>query len=198
MMNPSTTTIEPVLAGRVDLQSRVGARAVAGGTLVALALYAVLMEVAGAFGLWSVDIFSTPLMMAVATGLLMWTVVAWVGALFVGAGVAAIIGKPRSLFDGVVTGVVTWASTLIVGGILMAALVMGAVAVGITSAGTVAGLVNEGVLWTFFIGDALALVGAGLGGALGSQWEQLYKKPAERVSHVPAPMVPGSRASAAI
>jgi hypothetical protein len=186
------TPLPEVAGARLDFASRLSARSVIGGVVVTLAVFGVLMTLGGGLGLWSLGRLEATEGPRLGAGLAVWAVVSWVLSALLGGFVAALSARSPLRRDGLLQGLVTWAGACLLGGILACVWFMSAISSGLLSPWLVEGLRGPGVMWAFFIADALAVVAALFGGLLGARLEARRFEP-EATTLRPrrgAPLVP--------
>lgn len=124
--------------------------AIAAGVFVALALQTLLLLMGLALGLSVGD-------RTVSGGYTLWAVLVQLGALAVGAALAARVARADTRLGGMVAGAMTWAVTIVLGGLGGLTLASVAMIPGATSGA-----------WAAFLGILLGLGAAVLGGAFGA------------------------------
>jgi FtsH-binding integral membrane protein len=123
--------------------------AIASGVFIALALQILLLLLGLAFGLSVGD-------RTVEGGFAAWAVIVQLASIAVGAALAARISHADDRMGGAVAGVMTWAVALVLGGALQ-------------SVPTMMRFEGSGA-WAAFLGAALSLGAAIIGGAIGSRY----------------------------
>jgi hypothetical protein len=121
--------------------------AIIAGVVLALAIQVLLLLLGLALALSVGD-------RAIAGGYALWSVLVEMFALAVGSALAAHVAHPGRELGGIVAGVLTWATVLVLGGVL------GRFALVPATTGTTA--------WAGFVGALLGLVAAIFGGVVGS------------------------------
>ncbi|MGE4134052.1 MAG: hypothetical protein AB7F86_20625 [Bdellovibrionales bacterium] len=141
-----------------DFPSRVSARAVLMGTISTFALMMILL-ILGA--VWNPDLLE---LSQTGFGFWIWAFVAWSISLYVSAYVAAAVGRSVTGRDGAYHGFAIWANTCLLGCGFFALVT-----------GRLLGILPEGAssstLFGIFLGDAIAMGAALLGGANGAASE---------------------------
>jgi hypothetical protein len=156
---------------RFGLTSRVSARAVTSGVAITLAVGTMLMLFAGVFGLLPTGNFDAESMRRLGAGFGVWTLVSWILAAFVGAWLAAVIGRSKERRDGLLHGVVTWALTMLAGGLLVWTRLIVALAVGLVTREMLMAMRTNGLYVGLFLAYVLTLVASLAGGAFGARVE---------------------------
>jgi hypothetical protein len=149
---------------------RFSARAVVGGAIVELVGFSLLMMLAGGLGLWRLGILNAAAVSKMNLDLAAWAGMALILAAFVGGYVAAIASRSLTVEDGLLHGLLVWATACLTGAILACTWMMTALATGIANLDAVNAMDNRMML-AFFVADALALGAALLGGRLGARQE---------------------------
>ncbi|MBK8204954.1 MAG: hypothetical protein IPK68_22520 [Bdellovibrionales bacterium] len=142
---------------QVFLTSRLSARAIVAGTLSTFALMILLMILAGGFGLWT---FNFSELSQASTAFWVWAFVAWTISLYISGYVASISSRSITRRDGALHGFITWASACVLGCLFLA-----------VAAGSMLATMTPTMFWGSFLGDAIALGAAVLGGIQGSRGE---------------------------
>ena len=173
---------------RIDLTSRIGARAVTAGVFVTISLETVLMFLAGGLGLWSMGILDAEAVRGLSMAFYVWAAVAWIVSVFAGAFVAATTSRSGLRRDGLLHGLATWAAACLTSGLLLCTWFMAALAVDIASVDAVRAMGGRAMLLGMFVADAAALAAALLGGVLGARSEVRLEA---RVAARPAPAARG-------
>lgn len=128
------------------------------------------MMLAGGLGLWRPGILNAAALSKMSVGLAVWAGIALIFAAFVGGYVAAIASRSLTVEDGLLHGLLTWATACLTGAILACTWMMTALATGIANLDVVNAMDNRMML-AFFIADTLALGAALLGGRSGARQE---------------------------
>jgi hypothetical protein len=146
---------------RIDLHSRISIRAIGAGVVVTYSTMLLLEALAGGFNLWRFDISELP---RLSGGFWLFATVAWVVSSFLGAYVSSMVGRSVHSRDGLLHGVITWASAAIL-----------AYALTVLSLGNLwaenFGDTAPAYLFAIFFGDLFALGAALLGGRQGAAAE---------------------------
>lgn len=142
---------------QVFLTSRLSARAIIAGTLSTFALMILLMILAGGFGLWT---FNLSELSQASTAFWIWSFAAWTISLYISGFVASISSRSITRRDGALHGFVTWTSACVLGCLFLA-----------VAAGGMLSTMTIPQFWGSFVGDAIALSAAVLGGIQGSKRE---------------------------
>ncbi|HTR49990.1 MAG TPA: hypothetical protein VMJ10_04725 [Kofleriaceae bacterium] len=146
---------------------RISIRAVAAGALVGLALLALLMALARSFGSW-LGFAERQL----GAGFAVYGIAAWIVSALAGSYMAAVVSRSADRRDGIVHGIVTWA-TAVLGATIAARLwIVLALAVKLVDVETIQTFNAPRVMLAFFLADALALIAAIVGGIAGSRAER--------------------------
>ncbi|MBI4509872.1 MAG: hypothetical protein HY698_09565 [Deltaproteobacteria bacterium] len=175
----------PAEAGRIDFASRLSARAITAGVLVALTTLGVLMVLGGGFGAWSIGILDAEAVRALGAWFAFWSILAWGLSLFLGSLVSAIACRSGERRDGLLQGITTWAASSVAVTLIACTWLMAALAVGTATPGAVEEMGGRATFWACFIGDVVGLVGALLGGVVGARYEARTVGPVQ--APVPAP-----------
>jgi hypothetical protein len=128
------------------------------------------MMLAGGLGLWRLGIFNAAALSKMNLGLAVWAGIALILAAFVGGYIAAIASRSLTVEDGLLHGLLAWATACFTAAILACTWMMTALATGIASLDVVNAMDNRMML-AFFVADALALGAALLGGRFGARQE---------------------------
>ncbi len=168
---------------------RFSARAVVGGAIVELVGLSLLMMLAGGVGLWRLGILNAAALSAAGSGLAVWSGVSLILAAFLGGFVAAVASRSSTAEDGLLHGLLAWATACITGAILACTWFMAALATGVAKLDVVNAMDNRMML-AFFIADTLALVAALIGGTWGARQE------AHHLRAAPQQPTPGLRPTA--
>jgi hypothetical protein len=168
---------------------RFSARAVVGGAIVELVGFSLLMMLAGGLGLWRLGILNAAAFSKMSPGLGAWAGIALILAAFVGGYVAAIASRSLTPEDGLLHGLLAWATACITGAVLACTWMMTALATGLANVDIVNAMDNRMML-AFFVADALALGAALIGGTFGARQE------AHHLRAVPQQPSPSLRATA--
>jgi len=171
--------------GRMGFASRISARAVAAGAVLALAALALLMTLGGAFGLWTMGPLDAEAVQNLKPGFYVWVAIAWIVSVFLGGLVASVVSRASSQRNGVLHGLITWATACLTGAVLLCMWFAAALAVNAASIDAL-GAMGRGMLAAFSVADALAVGAAILGGLLGARSEA-KRGPAEPLSSRPGP-----------
>lgn len=159
-------------AGRIDLASRVSARATAVGVALAVVSLSLLLSLGGGLGLIPVGgVLDAEMLRRAGAGFALWASLSWIAAAFLGAFVASVTARSTAMRDGLLHGVATWAGACLSLAILLCVWFMAAVPLGLATKDLSTVLMTPGAFWAFFFADALALSAALLGGALGARSE---------------------------
>ncbi len=140
---------------QTDFPSRLSARAITAGVVCFFALMILFMTLAGGFGLWRFDIMELP---ELGPAFWMWTFVSWILSNYLSGYVAATAARSMKTRDGLLHGLVIWASVCVIG-TLAIGVITGAIFNGILVPVT-----STVMFWGAFIGDAMGLGAAMLGG----------------------------------
>ncbi len=149
---------------------RFSARAVIGGGVVELVGFSLLMMLAGGVGLWRPGILNAGALSGASSGLALWAAVSLIMAAFVGGFVAAVASRSTTAEDGLLHGLLSWATACITGAVLGCVWLMAALATGIATLDIVGAMDNRMML-AFFFADTLALAAALAGGTWGARQE---------------------------
>lgn len=152
---------------RVDLASRISARAIVSGTLVALAGLGLLLAMIGIYA----QPFGVHAVEHLGFGTYLWAFLSWLAAICAGTFVAVRVGRARRPRDGALYGVVTWAAACVTGAVLLCTWYMAAVGVGIVTPAFGEALLRQDTFAGFFAADIVALAGAFLTGTLAARTE---------------------------
>ena len=182
---------------RIDLRSRLSARAVVAGAIVELVLVSLLLTLAAGLGLWSIAPLTAEGIRGLGAGFALWSGISWVLAAFLGGFVAAAVSRSTHRRDGLLHGLVSWAAACLTAAVLLCTWFMAALAVELVTPEVASAMGSGGMLVAFFLGDLLALLGALAGGLLGARSEAKATGPrgvearaAERRPLVPAQPAP--------
>lgn len=175
---------------RTDLASRIGARAVASGTFVALAVAGLLLSLIGV----AARTLDVHVAIHFGFGTFLWALVSWLIAISAGSFVAARVGRANRPRDGALYGIVTWATACVAAGVIACTWYMAAVGVGIVSPEFGDALMTRGAFAAFFAADVLAIGAALVAGTLATRAER-REAGAARGEPRPAPI--GGPAAAA-
>lgn len=148
--------------------SRIGVRAIASGTLVALATLGLFLSLIGVYAR-TLDVHVVE---HFGWGTYVWALISWVASASAGAVVAARVGHAARARDGALYGLVAWAAACVTGAVLLCTWYMAAVGVGIVSAAFGEALLRREVFGAYFAADLLALGGAVLAGVLATRTER--------------------------
>lgn len=155
-------------------RSLLSLRAVAAGTLVTTAGTGLLTTLSGGFGLMGFDQLNATALADAGPAFGVWLAASFVIAATAGGYVASHSLSSDETRAGVLNGVVSWAaSCLLVVGIVWVGYLI-AIPVGVADADALSAVNGVAAHWGYFLADALALFGAGLGGALGVRQEARY------------------------
>jgi hypothetical protein len=160
-----------------DRRCRFSVRAVAGGAIVELVGLSLLMMLAGGLGLRP-GILNAAALSKMSLGLAVWTAISLILAAFVGGYVAAIASRSLTIEDGLLHGLLAWATACLTGAILACTWMMTALATGVANLDVVNAMDNRMML-AFFVADALALGAALLGGRSGARQEAHHLRAAQ-------------------
>lgn len=149
---------------------RFSARAVVSGALVDLVGFSILMTLAGGLGLWHPGILNAAALAKMNPALAVWAGVALILGGFAGGFVAAIASNSVTAEDGLLHGLLSWATACLTGAILGCTWLMAALATGIANLDVVNAMDNRMML-AFFAADSLALTAALIGGAIAARRE---------------------------
>lgn len=149
---------------------RFGARAVVGGAIVELAGVSLLMMLAGGVGLWRPGILNATALSGAGSGLAIWAGGSLIIAAFMGGFVAAVASRSVTAEDGLLNGLLAWATACLTGAVLACTWLMTALATGIAKLDVVTAMDNSMML-AFFAADTLALIAAVIGGIWGARQE---------------------------
>ena len=156
-----------------DFHSRISARAVAAGWMVAFSSMILWGALAGGLGLWNFDLAVLPQM---GGGFWLFAAVAWIFSSFCGAYVASTIGRSTNTRDGSIHGIIVWAGSSVLA-YTWSFLVVGNFW-GINLAAS-----SPSYLFAIFFGDIFALGAAYLGGRLASYSEQKARHKEREMEH---------------
>jgi len=145
---------------------RISVRAVVAGALVELALIGLLLTLAGGLGWWPVERFQLGAAFAV------FGIAAWVVSALAGGYAAAVISRSTERRDGIVHGIVTWATACLSATIAARVYLVLAIAVKLVDLDAIKAFDTPRVMLAFFLADALALIAAVVGGIAGSHAER--------------------------
>lgn len=115
--------------GRIDFSSRLSLRAVAAGSVIELVTLSLLMVLGGGLGLWSTGVLDGDAVRNASSGLAIWAGAALVVSALTGAWVAAIASRSQTRRNGLLHGLVTWATACFAAGLLACTWFMAALAV---------------------------------------------------------------------
>lgn len=155
-----------VITGRC----RFSVRAVVGGAVVELVGLSLLMTLAGAMGLWRPGILNAAVLSGVSSGLALWATVSLIIAALAGGFIAAVASRSTTAEDGLLHGLLVWATACFTAAVLACLWFMAALSSGIVKLDVVNAMDNRMML-AFFLADTLALVAALMGGAWGARQE---------------------------
>ena len=147
---------------------RISVRAVIAGALVEMALIGLLLMLAGSFGWW--PLFGERLELGAPFAV--FAIAAWVASAFAGGYAAAVISRSVEGRDGIVHGLVTWATACVSATIAARIYVVLALAVKLVELDTIRAFDAPRIMAAFFLADALALIAAIVGGIAGSRSER--------------------------
>lgn len=196
----------------VEIYSRVQLRAIFAGVAVALGALGVCLGLSWAIGLSTFQATATRAH-GLALGIIVWGAVALAIAIFVGAYVAALVGRSAGPRDGVLHGLVVWGTFSAVlflvfmslfSGLMHDLLVATGADVARSGVDAAPGLDEEqrsfvvqtardaaGILWIYWSGIVAGLVTSIVGGWLGARAEQGALAERTREAHHPiGPVVP--------
>ena len=157
------------LTSKVDLASRMSARAIVAGVFSSLALMIMFMALGAGFGLWNYDLNG---FLRMDSGLWLYTFVAWAISLYISGYIAALASRSSATRDGNLHGLVTWA----VASVLTCAFLFS------NTGGLVFSQLTHPFYFAAFLGDVIALAAAMAGGAAGTKSEMIIEeKERERV-----------------
>ncbi|MGZ3696419.1 MAG: hypothetical protein ACXVBL_19225 [Bdellovibrionota bacterium] len=146
---------------RMDLQSRISARAVIAGVVSSFAMMFLLATFAGGLGFWEFNVSGPP---QLNSGFWLSSSLAWIFSSFCGAFIAAFVGRTESERDGILYGFIAWASSCVLGCSVVA------LATGDVFGNSLTG-VTEAALFSTFFGNILALGASFVGGQQGARYE---------------------------
>lgn len=139
---------------------RLSLRGVFAGVVTVYALMMLFMLMLGGFKLWTFDLREVPLILS---RFWLWTLLFWVMSSFIGAYIAGYVAGSERALDGVIQGIVTWSSVVVIA----------ATAFGILSEAFASGYlvpINSGAMsWVMFVFNFLALLSSLWGGWRGSR-----------------------------
>ena len=158
-----------VSEGSTKRHVRISVRAVVAGVLVELALVGLLMTLARSLGLWFGSL-EHPL----SAGFAVFGIAAWIASALVGAYTAAIVSRSVERRDGIVHGVVTWATAVLGAAIVARLWIVLAVAVKLVDIEMLQAFAAPRAMFAFFLADAFALIAAVAGGVAGSRSERAH------------------------
>lgn len=168
-MSVETNPIELV---RVDLASRLSFRAIVSGAIFELSVFAVLMVLGAGLGAWQYPgILDAEAVQNVGGGFYVCVTASLAIAAFGGGFLASVAGRSSTARDGILHGVVTWATACFSGAILGCIWFMSALSVGLATSDVAAPLAASAPMIGFFIADALAFAAALVGGLFGARSE---------------------------
>jgi len=165
---------------------RFSAHAVVGGAIVELVCVSVLAMLAGGVGLWRPGILDAAAMSNAGSLLALWLGPSLVIAGFLGGFIAAVASRSISAEDGLLHGLLAWATACITAAVLGCTWFMTALATGVAKLEVVNAMDNRMML-AFVVADTLALIAALIGGLWGARQE------AHHVRAVPQQPAPGLR-----
>jgi len=169
---------------------RFSARAVVGGAIVELVCFSVLAMLAGGVGLWRPGILDAAAMASAGPLLALWMGGSLIIAGFVGGFVAAIASRSLSTEDGLLHGLLAWATAYITGAVLACTWFMAALATGIAKL-EVVNAMDSRMMLAFVVVDTLTLIAALVGGRFGAQQEAhlraVPRQPAAGLRTTPKP-----------
>lgn len=143
----------------VEFPSRVSARAIAAGTLVTFACTGLLLCIMGGLGLWEM---SATDIVRVSEGFWVCSMISWILSCYAGGYVASVCSRSSTIRTGVSHGLITWASTAVLGALFLVW------ARNRFYSGFIPGDMTNGMFWGMAIGDILALCAAGFGSYQGA------------------------------
>jgi hypothetical protein len=158
-------------SNQLGLASRVSARAVTAGTAIAFAVGTMLMLLGGVFGLLPTGRFDPESVRRLGAGSGIWMIASSIIATFLGAWLAAIIGRSTERRDGVLHGVVTWALTMFFGGLLIWTRLMVALALDLVTKDSLEAMRSTGLYVGLFLIYLLTLGASMAAGAFGARTE---------------------------
>jgi len=153
-------------------QCRFSAHAVVGGAIVELVCFSVLAMLGGGLRLWRPGILDAAAMSNASSLLALWLGMSLIIAGFVGGFVASAASRSSSAEDGLLHGLLTWATACISAAVLACTWFMSALATGIAKLEVVSAMDNRMML-AFVVADTLALVAALVGGLWGA-WQEAH------------------------
>jgi hypothetical protein len=171
------STLSVPQEGRIDFPSRISARAVIVGAAVSLAALNLLLGLGAAVGLVPTgsgprSVLDAEVLRQGGAGLVVWSALSWISAVFAGAYVATLSARSTEARDGFLHGVATWAAVCVTAGVLTWAWFMAAIPLGLASPDLAGVMTGTGVLWSYVLAEMLAVAGALGGGYLGARSER--------------------------
>lgn len=168
----SSVDTSPVELARVDLASRLSFRAIVSGAIFELAVFSALMVLGAGLGVWQFPgILDAEAVRNAGGGVYVWGTASLAIAAFGGGFLASVAGRSPSARDGILHGVVTWATACFSGAILSCVWFMSALKVGLATTDVSTVLMASATMSGFFIADALAFGAALVGGLFGARSE---------------------------
>ncbi|MFZ5479408.1 MAG: hypothetical protein ACOZNI_21770 [Myxococcota bacterium] len=162
---------------------RISIRAVAVGAVVALGINAILMELAGALGLWRFGVIDGAWVRDVGVELAIWSVLAWVVAVFAASAYTSRAADVPYGRDGAVHGIATWGVATLMAGVGCAMAMVAMWYTGFLTRDAFEAMGRD-AMWVGFAADLLALVAGATGGLVGVRQpltgpEVRYRTPAD-------------------
>jgi len=167
--------------GSAKRHVRISIRAVIAGALVELALIGLLLTLAGSLGWWP----ATGEKFQFGAAFAVFGIAAWVVSALAGAYAAAVISRSTERRDGIVHGIVTWATACLGATIAARVYLVLAIAVKLVELDAIKAFDAPRVMLAFFLADGLALIAAVVGGIAGSHAERA-RESGERQPEAPS------------
>jgi hypothetical protein len=145
-------------SSKIVFSSRLSSRAVVGGTLSALSIMLLLMMLAGGLRLWQFNLYE---LTTLGAGFWVWASASWVLSLYISGYLSSMASRSITARDGILHGVVTWASASVFGCIFLA----------IVTNKIINGEMSQLIFWGAFIGNILAVGASIMGGVQGAHDE---------------------------
>jgi hypothetical protein len=156
--------------GKIDFPSRISGRAVVAGAFVSLAVMSVLLSLGGGLGVVP-SMMDAAEMRRAGGGLIVWSTLSWVAAVFAGSLVASMSAKATDIRDGLLNGAATWAVASLSTGVLSGVWLLSGISLDLLSADAAAVLTSRAALWSYSVAEILAIGAALAGGFVGTRTE---------------------------